>query len=211
MLDNVFSSVRRGVQQARVRGEEAYQTTRLRLEIFNLNREQDLLFGRLGRAYHGGADVAVLAQIQTELRRVEDEIRGREALIAELSHPAAPAPATPVTPTTLVIGPGHLTPPGPVVPTAPDPLGTRAAAMSADPTRSVPGGEVEPSDPAQGVEPADSPDVQRKVEEGNERTDPPSTLDRPGQPQEDRQRDPIRQAELREGQMATEHPDPLDK
>ncbi len=234
MLDNVFSSVRRGVERARVRGEEAYQTTRLRLEIFNLNREQDLLFGRLGRAYHGGADVGVLAQIQVEIRRVDDEIRSREALIAELSRPVPTVTGgmtvTPSGPNTLVVTPSHAPASTPLhatpthavpptaahVPVAPDVMGNRAASMSADPDRSAPdastpGLSTDHGDPGEHAEPASAPDVQEKLQEGNERADPPYTVDRPAQVQEDRQRNPVHEAELREGQLSTEHPDPLDK
>ena len=85
-----MNSLRRGVDRARTRGEEVAQTTRLRFEIFGLNRELDALYGRLGRAYHASADLAVLQPIRDEIGRVDEEITARERLIVELSAPASP-------------------------------------------------------------------------------------------------------------------------
>lgn len=88
MLDNLVNSLRRGVEQARTRGEEVAQAARLRLEIFQLNRELDGLYGRLGRAYHANADVEVLTGIRGEITRVDDDIAAREQSIADLGQPA---------------------------------------------------------------------------------------------------------------------------
>ncbi|MCP2015857.1 hypothetical protein L1280_003037 [Deinococcus sp. HSC-46F16] len=85
MLDNIFDTVRRGAERVQRRGEEVAQTARLRMEVFGLTRELDTLYARLGRAYHAGADAAILAGIQDDLRRVDEEISARERLIAELS------------------------------------------------------------------------------------------------------------------------------
>ncbi|WP_051363453.1 hypothetical protein [Deinococcus murrayi] len=85
MLDNIFDTVRRGAERVQRRGEEVAQSARLRVEVFTLTRELDTLYARLGRAYHAGADAAILAGIQEELRRVDEEISARERLIAELS------------------------------------------------------------------------------------------------------------------------------
>ncbi|MPY67875.1 hypothetical protein F8S09_14490 [Deinococcus sp. SDU3-2] len=85
MLDNIFDTVRRGAGRVQRRGEEVAQTARLRVEVFGLTRELDTLYARLGRAYHAGADTAILAGIQDDLRRVDEEISARERLIAELS------------------------------------------------------------------------------------------------------------------------------
>lgn len=85
MLDNIFDTVRRSAERVQRRGEEVAQTARLRMEVFGLTRELDTLYARLGRAYHAGADAAILAGIQDDLRRVDEEISARERLIAELS------------------------------------------------------------------------------------------------------------------------------
>ncbi|SMB90326.1 hypothetical protein SAMN00790413_00725 [Deinococcus hopiensis KR-140] len=77
--------VRRGAERVQRRGEEVAQSTRLRLEVFQLNRELDSLYARLGRSYHGGADAEMLEGIREEIRRVDEEIQARERLITELN------------------------------------------------------------------------------------------------------------------------------
>lgn len=96
MLDNIFDRVRRGAERVQRRGEEVTQIARLRLELFQLGREQDGLYARLGRAYHAGTDLEVLQGIREEIRRVDEEIGAREQLIHELGQEppteAAPEP-----------------------------------------------------------------------------------------------------------------------
>ncbi|WP_216325906.1 hypothetical protein [Deinococcus aestuarii] len=89
MLDNLLNSVRRGAGRVQRRGEEVAQVARLRLEVFQLTRELDLLYARLGRSYHAGADVGILQGIRDDIRRVDDEIDARERLMRELGgdHP----------------------------------------------------------------------------------------------------------------------------
>jgi hypothetical protein len=89
MLDNILNSVRRGAERVQRRGEEVAQVTKLRVEVFQLTREQDGLFARLGRSYHAGADVSVLESVQEDIRRIDDEISARERLIQELNTAAA--------------------------------------------------------------------------------------------------------------------------
>lgn len=84
MLDNLLNSVRRGAGRVQRRGEEVAQIARLRLEVFQLTRELDLLYARLGRSYHAGADVGILQGIRDDIRRVDDEISARERLMREL-------------------------------------------------------------------------------------------------------------------------------
>lgn len=88
MLDNLLNSVRRGAGRVQRRGEEVAQTARLRLEVFQLTRELDGLYARLGRSYHGGADMAVLQGVREDIQRVDDEISARERLIQELAREA---------------------------------------------------------------------------------------------------------------------------
>lgn len=84
MLDNILNTVRQGVEQVQRRGEELTQVARLRVEVFQLSRDLEGQFARLGRAYHNGADTDLLQGIQADIRRTEGEIRDREQLIAEL-------------------------------------------------------------------------------------------------------------------------------
>ncbi|CAM3633727.1 hypothetical protein [Deinococcus frigens] len=86
MLDNILNSLQRGAERVQRRGEEVAQVTRLRLEIFQLGRELDAHFARLGRAYHAGAEQDTLGGIQDDVRRAEEEISARERLISELGE-----------------------------------------------------------------------------------------------------------------------------
>ncbi|GGR51760.1 hypothetical protein GCM10008959_11320 [Deinococcus seoulensis] len=97
MLDNILNTVKRGAERVQRRGEEVAHATRLRMEVFQLSRELDGLYARLGRAYHAGADVEVLGGVREDIRRVEEEIRARERLITELGadpEQDMPGPAT---------------------------------------------------------------------------------------------------------------------
>ena len=111
MLDNILDTVRRGAEKVQRRGEEVAQVARLRMEVFQLGRELDGTYGRLGRAYHGGAQPDQLAELQTEVRRLEAEIQARERLITELgSVPDEPGtvrvePDYPVATPTATAGP----------------------------------------------------------------------------------------------------------
>ncbi|GGL91789.1 hypothetical protein GCM10010840_32400 [Deinococcus aerolatus] len=90
MLDNILNSVKRGAERVQRRGEEVAQVARLRLETFQLGRELEGHFARLGRAYHAGAEKDTLGGIQDEIRRVEQEISARERLISELDEEPKP-------------------------------------------------------------------------------------------------------------------------
>ncbi|MBX8466625.1 hypothetical protein, partial [Deinococcus sp. RIT780] len=97
MLDNILNTVKRGAERVQRRGEEVAHATRLRMEVFQLSRELDGLYARLGRSYHAGAEVEVLNGVREDIRRVEEEIRARERLITELGADAEqdmPGPAT---------------------------------------------------------------------------------------------------------------------
>lgn len=84
MIDNILNTVRQGVEKVQRRGEEMTQVARLKVEVYQLGRELEGHFARLGRAYHGGADQDLLESVREDIRRTEDEIRARERLISEL-------------------------------------------------------------------------------------------------------------------------------
>ncbi|CAM3302158.1 hypothetical protein DESA109040_07275 [Deinococcus saxicola] len=99
MLDNILNSLQRGAERVQRRGEEVAQVARLRLEIFQLGRELDGHFARLGRAYHAGAEQDTLGGVQDDIRRAEEEISARERLITELGEdPRADGEMTVYTP-----------------------------------------------------------------------------------------------------------------
>lgn len=84
MIDGLLGGLRRAGERVQRRGEEVAQATRLRLEIFQLGRELDALYARLGRAYHGHAAVSALEEIRQDIARVDGEISAREQLLSEL-------------------------------------------------------------------------------------------------------------------------------
>lgn len=92
MLDNLLNSVKKGAEKVQRRGEEVAQIARLKMEIFQLSRELDGHYARLGRAYHDGKDVDILSGIREDIRHTEDEIKGRERLITELGDTPDPRP-----------------------------------------------------------------------------------------------------------------------
>ena len=84
MIDGFLSTLRKTGERVQRRGEEVAQGARLRLDIFQLGRELDALYARLGRAYHGNAEVSTLEEIRAEITRVDEEIAARELLMTEL-------------------------------------------------------------------------------------------------------------------------------
>ncbi len=84
MIDGLLGGLRRAGERVQRRGEEVAQATRLRLEIFQLGRELDALYARLGRAYHGNAEVSALEGVREDIARVDGEISARERLLSEL-------------------------------------------------------------------------------------------------------------------------------
>ena len=84
MIDGFLNTLRKTGERVQRRGEEVAQAAKLRLDIFQLNRELDALYARLGRAYHSNAAVSTLEKIRTEISRVDEEIAAREKLMAEL-------------------------------------------------------------------------------------------------------------------------------
>ena len=119
MIDGFLNSLRNVGERVQRRGEEVTQAARLRLDIFQLGREQGEMYARLGRAYHGNASVSTLEEIRAEIARVDEEIAARENLITELGteqpgnaagepspvdlskSPSGPASSGPLTPSTL--------------------------------------------------------------------------------------------------------------
>lgn len=94
MLESFMQQFRRGTEQLQRRSEEVAHSARLRLEIYQLTREQDALYARLGRAYHAGVDKQTLEELRGEIRQLEQAITGRETLMAELGEELPSDPVT---------------------------------------------------------------------------------------------------------------------
>lgn len=107
MLDNLLNTVKKGAEKVQRRGEEVAQVARLKMEIFQLSRELDGQYARLGRAYHDGKEVDILTGIREEIRHTEEEIKARERLITELGETPDPRPDD----TSIQKAPATTTPP----------------------------------------------------------------------------------------------------
>jgi len=84
MIDGFLNTLRKSGERVQRRSEEVAQAARLRVDIFQLGREQGVMYARLGRAYHANASVSTLEEIRAEIARVDEEISAREKLLAEL-------------------------------------------------------------------------------------------------------------------------------
>jgi len=84
MIDGFLNTLRKSGERVQRRSEEVAQAARLRVDIFQLGREQGMMYARLGRAYHANASVSTLEEIRAEIARVDEEISAREKLLAEL-------------------------------------------------------------------------------------------------------------------------------
>ncbi|MBZ9714085.1 hypothetical protein [Deinococcus multiflagellatus] len=205
MLDNILNTVKRGAERVQRRGEEVAHAARLRMEIFQLGRELDALYARLGRSYHAGAPADVLSGIQEEVRRLEDEIRARERLMAELN--TEPEPAADAAPGGL--SPRPATPPGaatePTVPDAmPRPHHQEATMTDRDPY--VTPADHTPDERPAGVPTTPDPTMQhsdKRLEPGDHRAGVALEGEREKQFRHDNT--------IEEGKMASRNPDPLDK
>ncbi|EYB67594.1 hypothetical protein DEIPH_ctg035orf0037 [Deinococcus phoenicis] len=208
MLDNILNSVRRGAERVQRRGEEVTQSARLRLEVFQLNRELDALYARLGRSYHAGADLDVLQELRGDIRRVDEEISARERLLHELGSDPA--------------GEGHE---GESLPHLPAARGEEDRASRPAPSLSVPTpgplARTEPTVPA-AVPPLQEPFMTHRDAENDVPTTPDPTVQHsdellvPGdatasQGTQAREQDFVRKHQLDEGRRASQDPDPLDQ
>ena len=193
MLDNILDTVRRGAEKVQRRGEEAAQVARLRMEVFQLGRELDGTYGRLGRAYHGGAQPDQLAELQVKIRRLEGEIQARERLITELGS----LPDEPGTQSVEAAPPVHVTPvtprpsPSPTVSTVPAAVphpGQEVSTMTKNDVPTTPDPTMQHSD--ERLVPGD-----KTASQGNEAA-----------------RDEMvrRRESIDEGKAASKNPDPLD-
>ncbi|MVN88061.1 hypothetical protein GO986_15000 [Deinococcus sp. HMF7620] len=206
MLDNILNTVKRGAERVQRRGEEVAHTARLRMEVFQLGRELDALYGRLGRSYHSGADREVLGGIQDDIRRVEDEIRAREHLMTELgSDPEMPQPSS--DPMSLAKAPLPTGGTEPNVPAAvPRPHPQEATMSDADRNPYQTPADRTPEERPAGVPTSPDPTMQHsddRLVPGEHRAGVALEAERDKQFRHDNT--------IEEGKAASRNPDPLDK
>jgi hypothetical protein len=218
MLDNILNSVRRGAERVQRRGEEVAQVTKLRVEIFQLTREQDGLYARLGRSFHAGADASVLETVQEDIRRIDEEISARERLIQELNTAAAET----VDSGAVVHQEGKMqattapntVQPGATEPTVPDAMPRPSQSVQSTPVQSTPV-QTPPVQMTKEAQPMTQNDDQPTssanptVEHSDEKLIPERDTASVG---DEAGRDKLyrRPNHLEEAENASKHPDPLD-
>ncbi len=93
LLDDIAGGLKKGLDYAKEKGELGAKIAQLRLELVNLTRERDGLYGRLGKMYFTNRDDTVrLEPIITELQRVLGEVRKREEALDKLGEKPEEAP-----------------------------------------------------------------------------------------------------------------------
>jgi hypothetical protein len=96
LLDDIAGGLKKGLDYAKEKGELGAKIAQLRLELVNLTRERDGLYGRLGKMYFTNRDDTVrLEPIMTELHRVLGEVRKREEALDKLGEKPEEAPVVP--------------------------------------------------------------------------------------------------------------------
>ncbi|MFC4452723.1 hypothetical protein [Deinococcus sonorensis] len=198
MIDSIVNTLRRGALRAQRRGEEVAQAARLRVEIFQLGREMDALYARLGRAYHGNAEVSVLEEIRLDISRLDQEISAREQLLSELNEPLAPDP----------VSPGPHVPPPSITVLSPVPPADASTALSVWQQKEA--SRMTDPDPTKTA--GRSPDAPQTPDPTMEHTDAkPPVHDAAVGVGNDAERDRLYRHpnELHEGEMSTRDPDPL--
>lgn len=100
LLDDIAGGLKKGLDFAKEKGELGAKIAQLRLELVNLTRERDGLYGRLGKMYFTNReDTARLEPIIVELQRVLAEVRKREEALDKLGEKPEEAHVAPSDPT----------------------------------------------------------------------------------------------------------------
>jgi hypothetical protein len=100
LLDDIAGGLKKGLDYAKEKGELGAKIAQLRLELVNLTRERDGLYGRLGKMYFTNREDTVrLEPIITELQRVLGEVRKREEALDKLGEKPEETPVASSDPT----------------------------------------------------------------------------------------------------------------
>lgn len=92
MLDQLLSNAKKGAEKVQRRAEEVAHIARLRMEIFQLSREVEGLYTRIGRNYHTGTSESVLQDLCRQVEAKNEDIKTRQQLIEQLGEdPHEPA------------------------------------------------------------------------------------------------------------------------
>ncbi|HWG83949.1 MAG TPA: hypothetical protein VNT60_00600 [Deinococcales bacterium] len=85
--EDLGKSLRKGLEAVREKGEQLTRYAQLKLDVVNLGRERDSLYGRLGRAYvESKGESATLEPLVAEIERVSRELTEREEALKKLGQ-----------------------------------------------------------------------------------------------------------------------------
>lgn len=105
-FDDLAGKLKQGLETVQKKGGEAATVAKLRYELFNLNRDLEGQFNKLGKAVFEGHDFVANEAIKLEITRIKAEVLKLETAIRETGedphappegtdHPAAEHPTAP--------------------------------------------------------------------------------------------------------------------
>lgn len=94
LLDELAEKLKQGLELIAKMGEDAAQTAKLRYEIFNLGRELETQFNKLGKVAYENQDPLESSGIRMDIDRIKAEIARLEQTLKDMGESEAPAEAT---------------------------------------------------------------------------------------------------------------------
>lgn len=85
-LDNLAKGLKSALDVAKTKGEEAAQYTKLRYDIFQLNRDLDTVFGKLGKQVFTANTLEGTGEFFAEVRRLQAELAQKEEELREVGQ-----------------------------------------------------------------------------------------------------------------------------
>ena len=85
-LDNLAKGLRNALDVANTKGKEAAQYTKLRYDIFQLNRDLDATYNKLGKQVFTSNTLEGTGEFFAEVRRLQAEIAQKEEELREIGQ-----------------------------------------------------------------------------------------------------------------------------
>lgn len=85
-LDNLAKGLKSALDVAKTKGEEAAQYSKLRYEIFQLNRDLEATYSKLGKQVFNANTLEGTGEFFAEVRRLQAEIAQKEEDLREIGQ-----------------------------------------------------------------------------------------------------------------------------
>lgn len=85
-LDNLAKGLKNALDLANTKGKEAAQYTKLRYDIFQLNRDLEATYSKLGKQVFNSNTLEGTGEFFAEVRRIEAEIAQKEEELREIGQ-----------------------------------------------------------------------------------------------------------------------------